>query len=331
MHDCSPCTTPNRREDDRHPPLCPEACHRCNSCVTLSTTMSIWAQTHTEPPATASQSAAMQQADASSATQLPTPAFDVASIHPNNSDHTARTRIYSYGNQVHFIAVNATPMQLLQYAWNLPSSRILGASGWATSSKYDIEAKSDQAIADKFALLSYPDAKDQLLKMVQLLLADRFHLAAHRESRELPVYELVAAKGGVKFSPVKDGPKNIVDSNSRGGNVSMTITRSSHAMNDLAEMLYRYTGRVVLDGTGLSGVYSISLTFTADDSRSAVPDTQTTSSTDGAVSVFTALKEQLGLELKSSKGPVEVLVVDHMDLSTENGRAPSRHACARSR
>ncbi len=287
-------------------------------CGTLFATMSMRAQSAHVPPATAPQSAATPPDDARSATLPPIRAFDVASIHPNNSDHTARTHIYSYANQGHFIAINATPMQLLQYAWNLPGSRILGASGWATSSKYDIEAKSDQALADKLALLPYPDAKDQLVKMVQLLLADRFHLAAHRESRELPVYELVAAKGGVKFSPVKDGPKNIVDSNSRAGIVSMKITNSSHAMNDLAEMLYSYAGRVVLDRTGLSGVYSISLTFTSEDSRSGVPDTETTSSIDGGVSVFTALKEQLGLELKSSKGPVEVMVVDHMDPPTEN-------------
>ena len=287
-------------------------------CVTLSVAMPIWAQTPTVPLATAPQSAAAQQANAQSATQTPSPSFDIASIHPNKSDHTARTHIYSYANQGHFIAINATPMQLLAYAYNLPDSRILGASGWATSAKYDIEAKSDQALADKLALSSYPDAKDQLLKMVQSLLADRFHLAAHRESRELPVYELVAARGGVKFSPVKDGPKNIVDSNSSAGIISMKITNSSHAMVDLAEMLYRYTGRVVLDKTGLNGVYSISLTFTPDDSRSPLPAPETTSSIGDGVSVFTALKEQLGLELKPSKGPVEVLVVDHMDPPTEN-------------
>jgi uncharacterized protein (TIGR03435 family) len=287
-------------------------------CLTQSAVMPIWAQTRTVPPAAAPQSAAVQPVDARSAALARTPAFDVASIHPNNSDHTGRSHIYSYANQGHFVVENATPMQLLQYANNLPSSRILGVPGWATSTRYDIEAKSDPALAEKLGLLPYPDAKDQLLKMVQLFLADRFHLTAHIESRELPVYELVAAKDGVKFSPVKDGPKNIVDSNSRGGNVSMTITRSSHAMNDLADMLYRYTGRIVLDKTGLTGVYTISLTFTPDDSRSALPNPETTSAVDAGPSVFTALKEQLGLELKSSKGPVDVLVVDHMDPPTEN-------------
>ena len=271
-------------------------------CVIARTWMPILAQIGTSPSATAPQSAVTQQADARSPALPLTPAFDVASIHPNNSDHTARTHIYSYANHGHFIAINATPVQLMQYAYNLPGSRILGASGWTSSAKYDIEAKSDPALAEKLALLTYPDAREQLLKMVQLLLADRFHLAAHQESRELPVYELVAAKDGVKFSPVKDGPKNIVDSNSRGGNVSMTVTRSSHAMNDLADILYRYTGRVVLDKTGLSGIYTISLTFTPDDSRSALPNPDTTSAVDAGPSVFTALKEQLGLELKSSKG-----------------------------
>jgi uncharacterized protein (TIGR03435 family) len=286
-------------------------------CVTQPGMMSIWAQTGTVPSPTAPQSAATQKTDALPAALPLTPAFDVASIHPNNSDHTARSHIYSYANQGHFIVINATPMQLLEFAYNLSGSRILGVAAWATSAKYDIEAKSDPALAEKLALVPYPNAKDQLLKMVQLLLADRFHLAAHLESRELPVYELVAAKDGMKFSPVKDGPKNIVDSNSRGGNVSIAITRSSHAMNDLADVLSRYTGRVVLDKTGLSGIYTISLTFTPDDSRSAIPNPAITSA-DAGPSVFTALKEQLGLELKSSKGRVDVLVVDHIDPPTEN-------------
>ena len=286
-------------------------------CLTPCATMAGWAQTLAAPPSTVPQSAVAQQADAQTATPPATSAFEVASIHPNNTDHTDRTHIYSYANQGHLIAINATPMQLLQYAYNLPGSRILGVSGWATSAKYDIEAKSDQALADKLAPLSYPDAKDRLLKMVQLLLVDRFHLAAHRETREVPVYELVIAKGGVKFSAVKDGPRQ-VDSNSWAGGVSVTITSSSHAMSDLAETLYRYTGRVVVDKTGLSGIYTISLTFTPDDSRSGVPNVATTSAADSGPSVFTALKDQLGLELKSGKAPVDVLVVDHMDPPTQN-------------
>ena len=83
-------------------------------CVVQCAMMQIWAQTRTVPLATTPQPAATQQADTLSPTQPPMPAFDVASIHPNKSDHTARTHIYSYANQGHFIAINATPMQLLE-------------------------------------------------------------------------------------------------------------------------------------------------------------------------------------------------------------------------
>ena len=130
--------------------------------------------------------------------------FDVASIHANNSDHSSRSHIYSYANQGHFVAINATLMQLLQYAFVLPDSRILDCPAWTKSAKFDVEAKSGPELASQLAALPYPDAKLQLLKMVQSLLAERFHLAAHKESRELPVYELLVARGGTKFSPVKD-------------------------------------------------------------------------------------------------------------------------------
>lgn len=89
-------------------------------------------------------------------------------------------------------------------------------------------------------------------------------------------------------------------------------------MAELAEMLFSYTGRVVEDQTGLTGNYTIALRFAPDDSRLAVPGGQSVPALDGGPSVFTALKEQLGLELKSGKGRVDVLVLDHMDPPGEN-------------
>jgi uncharacterized protein (TIGR03435 family) len=259
-----------------------------------------------------------EQPSAAKSTVLPAnPVFDVASIHPNKSDHTARTHIYSYADHGHFVAVNATPMQLLQYAYVLPDSRIVGAPAWTKSAKYDIEGKSDPGFAEKLAALPYSEAKPQLLKMVQTLLADRFQLAAHLESRELPVYDLVVSKGGAKFANVKDETTTI-DSGTHSGGSTITIKSSSHATADLAEMLARFTGRVVLDKTGLQGNFTISLKFAADDARSGVPNTETASAPDAGPSVFAALKEQLGLELKSGKAPVDVLVIDHIEPLTEN-------------
>jgi len=275
------------------------------------------AQSPVSATSAVSQSGTEQSSAAKSTALSANPVFDVASIHPNNSDHTARTHIYSYADHGHFVAINATVMQLLQYAYILPESRILDAPAWTKSAKYDIEGKSDPGLAEKLAALPYSEAKAQLLKMVQTLLTDRFHLAAHLESRELPVYDLVVSKGGAKFASVKDEGTTI-DSGTHSGSTTITIKSSSHATADLAEMLARFTGRVVLDKTGLEGNYTISLKFAADDARSGLPNTETVSAPDAGPSVFTALKEQLGLELKSSKAAVDVLVIDHIDPPTEN-------------
>ena len=220
--------------------------------VAAGSLISTSAQSPSPAASTASQSATAQRSAAKSTALPSTSVFDIASIHPNNSDHTARTHIYSYADHGHFVAINATPMQLLQYAYGLPDSRILGAPAWTRSLKYDIEGKSDPALADRLAILPYAEAKVQLLKMVQSLLADRFHLAAHTGSRELPVYDLVVGKGGAKFTKVKDEGTTI-DSATRSGISTITIKSSSHAMADLAEILFRYTGRIVVDKTGLQG------------------------------------------------------------------------------
>ena len=198
MHDRSPCTSPNWREDVHHPRVCPEACRHCNILRDpIRHDVDAGAVCTMCRPQPRRNRRLRQPDDARSATLPPTRAFDVASIHPNNSDHTARTHIYSYANQGHFIAINATPDATagirLQFTRLAHPRRI--AAGLRRRNT-TLKPSPIQALADKLALLSYPDAKDQLLKMVQLLLADRFHLAAHRESRELPVYELVAAKRG---------------------------------------------------------------------------------------------------------------------------------------
>jgi uncharacterized protein (TIGR03435 family) len=245
------------------------------------------------------------------------PSLDVASIHPDNADHTARTHIYSYSKEGHFIAINATPLQLMQYAYALPDSRILAIPEWARSSKYDIEGKSDPVLVDQLAGLSSESAKAKLLEMVQTLLNDRFHLAAHREKHDLPVYILIVAKGGPKLVAAKNDGSTI-DSGTHNGIATIKIGSSSRAITDLAEILPRYVGRVVVDQTGLKGNFTVGLRFSAEDSSSS-PGRGTNSSVDDrGPSVFMALREQLGLELKSGKAPVDVLVIDHVELPTEN-------------
>jgi len=260
-----------------------------------------------------------QSLDAPRTLQQPAehPSFDVASIHPDNADHTARTHIYSYAMQGHFVGINVPLLQLIQYAYALPDSRILGAPDWAQTSKYDIEAKSDPLLVDQLAGLPPATAKAKLLEMVQTLLKDRFQLAVHTEKRDLPVYDLVVEKGGPKFAAVKnDG--TTVDSGTHNGAATINIRSSTHATSDLAEILARYVGRVVMDRTGLQGTFTLDLHFTVDDSTASPRTAANSPAGDLGPSVFTALKEQLGLKLKSARAPIDVLVVDHIEQPTKN-------------
>ena len=270
-------------------------------------------------PAVAAGSSFPQTVPRSDAAHNAQPAFDVVSIHPNNYDRSNHSHIYYSLGDSHFRSVNTTAIEIIQWAYEVPDSRILNAAAWTSSAKYDIEAKSDTAADAHFHALSTTVARREKSKMVQALLHDRFHLSAHIETRELPVYDLVVAKGGPKFSAVQDAPKHI-DSTSRGGSATLTITSSTHALNDLAELLYRYTGRVVIDKTGLTGNYTLALHFALlDDSRASIAASGLSEAAqDTGPSVFTAVKEQLGLELKSGKAPVDVLVIDHIDRPTEN-------------
>lgn len=259
-----------------------------------------------------------QTAPRSDAALSAQPAFDVVSIHPNNYDRSNHPHIYYSLSDSHFRSINATVIEIIQWAYELPDSRVLNAAAWTTSAKYDIEAKSDTAADAHFHALSTTEARREKSKMVQSLLLDRFHLSAHIETRELPAYDLVVAKGGPRFSAVQDGPKH-VDSTSRGGSATLSITSSTHALNGLAGMLYRYTGRVVIDKTGVTGNYTLALHFALDDSRASIAAPgPSEAAQDTGPSLFTAVKEQLGLELKSGKAPVDVLVIDHIDPPTEN-------------
>jgi uncharacterized protein (TIGR03435 family) len=185
------------------------------------------------------------------------------------------------------------------------------------SSKYDIEAKSDSVLVAQLAGLSPASAKAKLLEMVRRLLQDRFHLTAHIDKRELPVFNLVIAKGGPKFTPAKNEGMTI-DSGTHNGITTIDIRSSSHATTELAEILAGYVGRVVIDRTGLQGNFSVSIRFSAEESPSTPGIGSNPSFDDREPSVFTALREQLGVELKSDKAPVEVLVVDHLEPPTEN-------------
>ena len=257
------------------------------------------------------------------------PAYEVASIKPHKSGtDMALLRTTPVG----FIASNIPLKELIRQAYNVEENQILGAPSWAGSAHYDIEAKVSSSDADALHNLS----PDQRRLMLQPLLADRFQLKVHTEVRELPVLTLVIAKGGPKLHEAKQGdtyPNGLKDFNGQGGGPGMMLMRPGQLtgqgipLSSLTRLLSQQLGSTVQDKTGLTDKYDITLQWTPDRNASPMPETPEPgqqgpgagASTDASgPSIFTAIQEQLGLKLESQKGPVEVLVIDHVETPSEN-------------
>jgi len=262
-------------------------------------------------PVCCAQSPAGQTAPAAPAgpTSSASPGFDVAVIRPNPGDTTGHSHIWSSASDGNFKAQNVTAMDLVRYAFGMPETRVTGGPGWMRSAKWDMEAKSDPAIDAQLRGLDSAPAREQKQQLLQALLADRFGLKVHEETRELPTYALVVAKGGPRFQPSKVNGATISN-----GSGQITVKGSDHTLALLAEQLSRSLGRIVVDKTGLDGRYELSVKWTPDDA--ATPSN--TANTDTGPSIFTAIQEQLGLKLESQKGPVQILIIDHIDMPSQN-------------
>ena len=207
------------------------------------------------------------------------PSFDVASVKPVVPKDGAASRT-SYGEFMGSLQF------LIRAAYGLDDYRIAGGPKWIDN--------------DKFSVV-YKPVGPQASLMLRALLADRFKLASHMETRELPIYALTVVKGGPKMEKA-DQPGGT----SAGG----AMIRGTMDMSVLSSYLSSILGRGVTDQTGLKGAWKFSLKWTPDDQPAAA--------TGNAPSLFTAIQEQLGLKLESTKGPVEVLVIDHAEKPTEN-------------
>jgi uncharacterized protein (TIGR03435 family) len=128
-------------------------------------------------------------------------AFEVAPIHQDNTSADGHHHIYNDPGQSHFRTINVSLKELLQFAYDIPKSQIFGGPRWFDSATFDIDAKADASVDKQLQALRPDQARHQKQLMVQTLLADRFQLTVHQETRQLPVHSLVAAKGGPKFKP----------------------------------------------------------------------------------------------------------------------------------
>jgi uncharacterized protein (TIGR03435 family) len=221
------------------------------------------------------------------------PSFEVASIKPNNSGSGASTENTSPGRVT---AINTSVSSLIQQAFGIKEFQISGAPAWVVSDKYDFAATTGTT-------------KDltgtELEPYFRALLTERFHLQFHRETKEMQVYSLGIAKTGPKLrahAGAGDTSTNITN-----GPAKTSLKSTNVSMKGFAGTLGRRLDREVIDNTGLTGGYDLTLEWAPNPSAdSAEP------------SLFTAMQEQLGLKLESTKGPVEVIVIDNIERPTEN-------------
>jgi uncharacterized protein (TIGR03435 family) len=262
------------------------------------------------------------------------PAFEVASIKRGASAVGPMHPVsVSYKPGGRMIAVNAPLRLLIQFAYAvhdsphsqpLRAAQVMGGPAWIDTEGYNIEAKPEANTDQKHAWL-----------MLQTLLADRFRLTLHRETRDLPVYDLTARNSGIKLPPAKEAncvsfqpgmtPRSIPGSVDCGyaplllSSTALRLNGRKLHMADLVRELALTLGRPVMDKTGFTGEFDLNLNYT-DEALAKSPDDPAGNGPPAEPNlsiVFTAM-QQLGLKLEPAKGPVEVLVVDHAERPTAN-------------
>ena len=254
------------------------------------------------------------------------PAFEVVSVKPNRSGSgSVRVSLPDDG----YSATNIPLKLLVASAYGMKQEQISEAPSWVESARYDIQAKVAGSDVTELRRLSIGGRES----MLQPVLTDRFKLKVHRGQQELRVYELVIAKKGPKLKEANPGDTYAngikgPDGLSRAGMMWMIpgqLTGQAIPVSNLARLLSRQLNCTIVDKTGLTGKYDIKLQWNREESlgtmfagpiggnQEAAPPPDAS-----GPSIFTALQEQLGLRLQSTKGPVETLVIDHIERPSEN-------------
>ncbi len=229
------------------------------------------------------------------------PAFDAASVRLSDPNEPTAVAEFLPGGR---FRANIALRYIIERAYEIEDYQLLGDPAWVKADRYSIQAKTDSPATD-----------DQLRQMVQAMLASRFGLKIHRETRDLPVYALVIGKDGPKLPVAKDATLC-------GGHGCFGIGRGSFSAKGAtlpwtAKTLNRILDRPVLDKTQLTGNYDFVLHF--DPSTASSPMMAAVSTEDSSQgSIFTVIQEQIGLKLDPRKEPVEILVIDHVERPSGN-------------
>jgi uncharacterized protein (TIGR03435 family) len=267
------------------------------------------------------------------------PAFAVATIKKNTTGDAARGMRLQPGGRI--VVTNQPLRQLIVFAYSLQPQQLAGGPSWIDTDRFDVTAQAEGNISPTPP--GGPPGPAQL--MMQRLLAERFGLVVHTESRELPVYTLTIARRDGQLGPrikpaatdclalMTNAPGGVPVQSPRlpDGRPACGVTRDGGgrvmaggtSMTMLAmSMLTGPAGRLVVDRTGLTGGYDFDFEYAPEPAPGAAPGPPSASDPATAVTdrpgLFTALEEQLGLKLQPARAPIDVLVIDRVTPPTDN-------------
>lgn len=239
------------------------------------------------------------------------PTFEVASVKPHTSDDRRDIMTVQPGGR---FTVRNEPLRLLiRTAYQLQDDQIVGGPSWLTSDRFDIDAKA----ADDRAFLS------QLAPMLQALLADRFRLIVHHDTKELPVFAAVLVRSDRQLGPqlrstecpdLESDVKQLRPCANLSSGVGRLTARGA-PLKSFFEYLAPSVNRVIIDRTGLNGRYDVTLEWTPAQPLSSLPGVPAPIDPNRPT-IFTAIQEQLGLKLEPTRAPVDVLVIDRVEQPT---------------
>jgi len=273
-------------------------------------------------------------------------AFEVASIKPNNSGDG---RVLMQMQPGQFRATNITLRLLIRNAYQLQDFQISGGPSWMASDHYDLIAKMPDGFQPPPGPPPPGSGPGPLQLMLRALLAERFKLTVHNETKDSSIYALIVARGDAKLGPSlkksdtdcaaqfaaargrgrgpmppPPGPPQPGETIPCGIRIGPgALTMGGTPLSQFANSLGMFAGRIVLDRTGLAGNYDINLTWTPDQMPRPAGDGPPPQINGVAVdpngpSLFTAVQEQLGLKLDSQRGPVEMLIIDRAEKPVED-------------
>jgi bla regulator protein blaR1 len=245
------------------------------------------------------------------------PAFEVISIRSHEPGYWPKSGEMARFTRDGFVGRNTSVQRLIILAYNLRDpkmimSQIPGAPKWVRSEWYEFDAKMSESDITELSKLSIEQQQARERQMLQSMLADRFKLKVHLETKEVQAYTLIMAKNRPKN--MKEVPED--------ASLKLNWSDFDHVqcqaarMADLLMFLEGLEGVPILDKTGLTGKYDFKLEFGRDPAT--LPPGYVPTDNESEPSIFTALQEQLGLKLVSTRAPLEVIVIDHIEKASPN-------------